>query len=114
MTKVTRSQAARIAALYNTIEVCASKSRDPESVESNVDLWCRAVRSAQALHDEFGIRVPGWEHHIWLAPVESAPAAITYVDASGARITKEYQSLEEAHLAAAHIGLGTAAVGDIV
>lgn len=113
MTKVTRSQAARIAALYNNIEVCVSKARAPESSESTADLWIRAVRSAQALHDEFGIRIPGWGQHIWLDPVETAPATITYVEASGQRITKEYLSLEDAHLAAAQIGLGVTAINDI-
>ena len=104
MTKVTRSQAARIAALYNTIEVCASKARSTESSDFIADLWTRAVQSAQALHDEFGIRVPGWEQHIWLDPVEVVSTTITYVEASGQRNTKEYPNLEEAHLAAAQIG----------
>ncbi len=113
MNKVTRPQAARIAALYNNLEVCASKSRDPESTESVTDLFSRARRSAQALHDEFGIRIPGWEQHLWLDPVETAPATIAYVDSSGQRIMREYPNLEEAHVAAAQIGSGATIVDGI-
>jgi hypothetical protein len=71
------------------------------------------TEAAQALHDEFGIRIPGWEQHLWLDAVETTPTTITYVDASAQRITKEYPSLEQAHLAAAHIGLRATAVSDI-
>lgn len=113
MTNVTRAQAARIAALYNNMQVRASMARDPEWSEFKGHLWTRAVQSAQALYNEFGIRPAGWEQHIKLDPVETAPTTITYVEASGQRITKEYTSLEEAHLAAAQIGLGASAVDEL-
>jgi hypothetical protein len=113
MTKLTRAQAARIAALYNNMEVRAAMARDPEWSEFMTDLWTRAVQSAQALHDEFGIRPAGWEQHIKLDPLETASTTITYVQVSGQRITKEYKSIEQAHLAAAQIGLGASAVDEV-
>ena len=113
MTKLTRAQAARIAALYNNMQVRAAMARDPEWSEFKDDLWTRAVQSAQALHDECGIRPPGWEQHIKLDPMETAPTTITYVEVSGQRITKEYKSFEQAHMAAATIGLGASAVDDV-
>jgi hypothetical protein len=61
-------------------------------VSSRRTLWTRAVESAQALHDEFGIRPSSWEHHINLDPVEAIPTTGTYLDKSGQGIVKDYDA----------------------